>query len=250
MARTPRARSESDIYHAMNRGVGHCIIFEDDQDRREFLGILALKLKKYSAMLLAWCLMDNHYHLLLQVSYEDLPRLMHDVNLRYAQYFNRRYGRDGCLFGARFKSEPITSDEHFLTVLRYIHRNPEKAGIARTCEYRWSSYREYVKKPRLISSKLALSMLSGKKGFRSFHDIDDPACDCIDIHRDRGRQHFSDVEALEIARVVLPDCGIEKIAGLLRTQRDKALRALKAVRLSVRQIARFTGISKTVVARA
>ena len=249
MARTPRKRSESDIYHVMNRGVGHCIIFEDDRDRRQFLSILAQALKKYDALLHAWCLMDNHYHLLLKVSFDDLPHLMHSVNLRYAQYFNRRYGRDGWLFGAPYKSEPITSDEHFLTVLRYIHRNPEKAGIAKTCDYRWSSYREYVKKPRLIRPKLALSMLSGKKGFRSFHEIDDPACDCIDIYRDRGRQHLSDEEALGISRIILPDCGVERIASLLRSRRDESLRILKSVRLSVRQIARFTGISKSVVAR-
>ena len=250
MPRLPRRRSEINIYHLMNRGVGHCIIYEDDRDCEQFLEIVESVMEKFGALLLAWCLMDNHYHILTQAAFEDLPLIMHAINMAYARYFNRRYERDGCLFGARYKSEPVESDEHFLTVLRYIHRNPVKARISQTCDYRWSSFREYVETPRLINADLAFSMISTKEEFRRFHEIDDPACACIDIDRNRGRQRLSDREALEIARGVLRTCGVEKIAGLMRTARDEALRTLKAVRLSVRQISRFTGIPKSIVARA
>ena len=192
MSRIPREKSEGDIYHVMNRGVGQCIIFEDDEDRNKFLQQLGYVLTLYGAKLHAWCLMENHFHLMVEVSYDALPKMMQWLDARYALYFNGRHGRSGRLFGGPYRSEPVKSDEHYLTVLRYIHRNPVKAGMTSTCDYVWSSYREYTGVPGLTYTDFALSLLAGEEGFRTLHEVDDPGCVCIDASRRNGRRPLTD----------------------------------------------------------
>ena len=250
MSIIPRKRSEADIYHVMNRGVGRCIIFEDDGDRAKFLDLLANVVEASCTRLHAWCLMDNHYHLLISVPYDDLPKIMQLLDAQYATYFNARHKRDGRLFSGPYVSEPIESDEHFLVVLRYIHRNPVKAGMTATCDYAWSSYREYLGRARLINPELAMSLLSDEEGFLVFHEIDDESCSCIDIGDDRAPHLLSDKQVLELAQSILPGCSIENLAGLPRVQRDEAIRTLEEAHLSIRQISRLTGIPKSTIARA
>ena len=242
--------SEGDLYHVMNRGVGHCIIFEDDADRREFLRLLTHALDDFGGTLHAWCLMDNHFHLLIEARHEYVPKIMHWIDTQYAKYFNKRYDRDGRLFGGPYKGEPIVSDEHYLTVLRYIHRNPIKAGMTTTCDYRWSSYREYLGKPRFIYADFALSLFSSVKGFRAFHEIDDPTCSSIDIDQGNAKCPLSDESALRLANSLLTDCTVESISGLSRDKRNAAIRVLRGAGLPVRQISRLTGIPKSTVVRA
>ena len=98
--------------------------------------------------------------------------------MSYALYFNKRHGRDGHLFQGRYKSIPIESDEYYLTVLRYIHQNPEKARICQTSDYPWSSYRSYVRGRGLAHTEFALSLLGGVDSFIEFHKFG--GCDTLD----------------------------------------------------------------------
>ncbi|VEH00516.1 Transposase and inactivated derivatives [Slackia heliotrinireducens] len=248
MVRERRRVSDSDIYHVVARGVGRCIIFEDDADRKKYLGILDTTREKHQLALLAWCLMDNHVHLLIKGDLTALSDGMRALDSEYAQYFNLRHGRVGHLFQGRFKSETVDTDQYFLTVLRYIHQNPVKAGMTSTCDYTWSSYQEYIGEPMRTDTGMALSMLDGVDGFVEFHRQDDPGAGCIDVNT--GRCRYEGEAAIVVAKEVLAPVRIEEVAGMPREERNEALKTLKAARLSLRQIERLTGVSKTTVAKA
>jgi len=242
VTRGPRRVSGSNIYHVVSRGVSHCIIFEDDADRNRFLEELADVSADEGAEIYGWCLMDNHYHILIKLEIEKLSAAMKRLGSAYALYFNKRHERDGHLFQGRFKSEPVESDEYFLTVLRYIHQNPLKAGVCGSCDYPWSSYRAYAGlksavRPDLVSTRMALGLLGGVREMRDFHAVVDFGSPCCDIGRGR--------------RLVGNDLGgsmPNAVAGLAREERDAAILALRTAGLSIRQVERLTGVSRGVVA--
>lgn len=248
MVRGARKQSESGIYHVVSRGVGRCVIFEDDTDRVRFLEKLVKVFAEHDIELHAWCLMSNHFHLLVRSDLDRLAMAMKHLNSTYALYFNKRYGRVGHLFQGRFKSEPVGEDRYYLTVLRYIHQNPQKAGICSADEYRWSSYREYVGESGPSSTDLGLAMLGGPDAFREFHAVCDDAAVCLDIGG--GRKVIDDDDAMRVAKAALPGLQVENVASLSKGDRDEALRTLRRARLSIRQIERLTGISRNIVAKA
>lgn len=145
MPRLPREYCESGYYHVILRGVNKTTIFCDDDDCQRFLGTLNRYMKQLDTLVIAYCLMGNHVHLLLKASDDGLGQFMKCVEVSYVSYFNKRYDRSGHLFEARYKCKPIEDDEYFLTVLRYILMNPEVAGMSNHEQYRWSNYREFVK---------------------------------------------------------------------------------------------------------
>lgn len=256
MARTPRRRAESDIYHVVARGVGRQIIFEDDADRRRFLALLKERLADTEGALLAWCLMDNHFHLLLRMPLEELSKTMRSLQTAYALFFNRRHDRVGHLFQDRFKSEPVEEEAYLLTVVRYIHRNPVKAGFSETCRFRWSSYNAYLGLPDESAStdcELVLSLFGTVENFVRFHLEEDEGEEsggeqrCLDA--DDAPRPSKDERALVAAREVLGDVRPEKVAALPRAERDEAIRRLRGARLSIRQIERITGVSRGIVSR-
>ncbi|GAE47324.1 transposase [Mesobacillus boroniphilus] len=128
MARKARVKSSSGIYHVMFRGVNRQDIFHDDDDRRRFLEILKKYKKKMGLQVYAWCLMSNHIHVLLKEGEESISATMKRVGVSYAVYYNWKYRTSGHVFQNRFNSEIVENDAYFLTVVRYIHQNPVKAG--------------------------------------------------------------------------------------------------------------------------
>lgn len=145
MARPLRLEYEGAWYHVMNRGAGHCTIFHDDGQRQRFLDLLGDLLERFGVETHAWCLMGNHYHLLLHTPYANLSRAMRHLDGVYTQHFNRSMHTDGPLFRGRYRSIVVDADAYLLTVSRYIHRNPLEAGLVDDLrDYPWSSYRAYV----------------------------------------------------------------------------------------------------------
>ena len=172
---TRRAFSEGDAYHIMVRGVGRQIIFEDDCDRQRFCDLLSSSVEQtrgdgIEVSLLAWCLMQNHVHLLFRADLLSLSPLLRATLSQYARYFNYRHDRVGTLFQGRFKSVPIKDDAQLLTVLRYIHHNPLEIG--RPIQYRWSSYREYLRGRGMADVEFCLDVMGGLEQFRRFHEPD------------------------------------------------------------------------------
>ena len=128
MPRTARKIGNSGFYHIVARGIGKQIIFEEENDYLLFLGLLKKYLKEEDAVLHAYCLMDNHFHLLLKID-SGMDRLMKKISTAYVFYFNNKYERVGHLFQDRYRSIPVEDDSSLLSVVRYIHNNPAKAGI-------------------------------------------------------------------------------------------------------------------------
>ena len=133
------------IYHIMGRGNRQVSIFEDEQDYRFFLYLLKRYSKENSIQLHAFCLMTNHFHLLLETGENEIWKMMHPVMSTYARYYNTRYGYIGHLFQGRYYSCLVEKLNYFLQVGKYIHLNPVKAGISAKAEnYEWSSYSAYL----------------------------------------------------------------------------------------------------------
>ncbi|MFT3969894.1 MAG: transposase [Micropruina sp.] len=151
MPRHARQLADSGIYHAMARGVNRDAIFLEDEDFEYFLHALAVTKDASGCHVLAYCLMSNHVHLVLRVDDEPISAVMKRLGVRYAGWFNRKYGRAGHLFQDRFRSRPVETDEYFMTLLRYVWNNPVEAGlVGQPEEYRWSSRRLFGHTSSLI----------------------------------------------------------------------------------------------------
>lgn len=145
MSRPLRIEFTGAWYHVMNRGANRQITFHSDREKGYFLSLLGIAADKFNAEWHAYCLMDNHYHLLLRTPDGNLQRIMRHVNGCYTQYVNRVHGTDGALFRGRYKAVLVEAEHHWLQLSRYIHRNPLEAGMVDRLEtYRWSSYPAYV----------------------------------------------------------------------------------------------------------
>jgi REP-associated tyrosine transposase len=145
MARPARIQFSSAMYHVMTRGVEKRRVFADDRDRRVFLATLDATGARFDWRVWAYCLMPNHYHLLVQTMRPTLSRGMRDLNGVYSQHFNRRHRRVGHLFQGRFKSLLVDKDRYLNRLARYIVLNPVRAVLCEAPEdWRWSSYRAHA----------------------------------------------------------------------------------------------------------
>ena len=195
MPRVARQIADSGFYHVTCRGNGRQLLFEDDEDRLHYLALLENKARSHEVAVLAWCLMDNHVHLLLDDPKNEVSHMMHGLTTAYAQYFNSKTGHVGAVFQGRFTGVPITDDRQLLQAVRYIHENPAKANIAAVDRYRWSSYQEYLTGGGIVSSELILDMVGGPKGFRELFQDERYAYYYV-----RASRRVADDEALSAAR--------------------------------------------------
>ena len=250
MPRTARRRSLSGTYHVVARGSSREIIFEDDDDRAFFMTRASDLAPGAGCAIYAWCLMDNHVHLLLQVGHESLSGFMHALLTGYAGYFNRVHGRTGRLFEGRFESEPVDDDGYLLAAMRHIHRNPVKAGLPEGLLFPWSSYGQYANgSAGWAVTEPVMGMLGGRDGFVRFHEEGDEGGRCLEIP-EPARRAPSDAEALRIADAVLGKGVAREVKSMPRVERDAAIAALKERGLSVRQVQRLTGVSLGVISHA
>jgi putative transposase len=130
------------LYHVTSRGNGKQPIFLDESDRERFLGLLARTCERFAWRCHAYCLMGNHYHLVLETPRPNLSRGMQQLGSGYAQSFNRRHERTGHVLQGRYKAFLVEKEAHLLELTRYVVLNPVRAGLCRSAgEWRWSSYR-------------------------------------------------------------------------------------------------------------
>jgi putative transposase len=151
MTRPLRIEYPGAVYHVTSRGNDKKAVFKDDLDRENFLNTLQHVNKRYNWLCHAYCLMTNHYHLLIETPDSNLSLGMRQLNGVYTQLFNKRYKRTGHLFQGRFKGILIQKDSHLLEVCRYVVLNPIRAGIVESPQqWKWSSYRSTAgkEKPR------------------------------------------------------------------------------------------------------
>ena len=145
MPRSPRIDIPGLVYHVTNRGVKRLPLFHTPEDRLEFLDWMEEAKQKYAIEIEQYCLMTNHYHLLIRLHAGSLSLAMKYSMSRYARFFNRLNGHTGHLFQDRYHSLPVQEDRYYTAVTRYIHLNPVKAGmIARPEDYPWSNYSDLI----------------------------------------------------------------------------------------------------------
>lgn len=243
-----RQLSEGDVYHITNRGVGRQMLFEDEKDYRVFMRLLFGETREAGAELYAWCLMDNHVHLLFHGELDLLSNLMQKIEGEYAIYFNQRHDHVGHVFQGRFHSVPVTSDAQLLSTVIYIHRNPLEAGLANGLNWRWSSYSDYLTGRGTTSTAFVLEVFGGIKYFEELHHLKDAERDLNPSSRRPYRYKVD--EASEIYATVLSRLGLSVVPVEPREERDKVLHELKAAGVSVRQLERFTGLGRGIISRA
>jgi len=164
MPRSARKKSNTGIYHIIIRGINRQNIFEDDVDKEKFLETINHYKSISSYEIYSYCLMDNHIHLLIKEIEEPISTSIKRISGRYVYWYNVKYDRCGHLFQERYKSEVVEDEEYFLTVLRYIHQNPVKAGLTKNVgDYKWSSYREYIESAKIVDRDFALDILSPQR---------------------------------------------------------------------------------------
>jgi putative transposase len=141
MTRPLRPPIEDGLYHVASRGNRKCEIYRDGADRKYFLGLLSDVVERFGWLLHAYCLMTNHYHLVVRTPLANISRGMQRLNGMHAQWFNWRHGYSGHLFQDRFHSVDVEDQSHFIELSRYVVLNPVRAAIVdHPAGYRWSSY--------------------------------------------------------------------------------------------------------------
>jgi putative transposase len=164
MPRRPRSEHGPGLYHVTARGNRRQQIYLAESDVARFLAGLDEVVKRYRWTCYAFCLLPNHYHLLLETTQPNLGDGMRDLNGPYAQWFNRRYGLGGHLFQDRFHSAAVENDSHLLELTRYIALNPVRAGLCgHPADWPWGSYRATVgraPKPAFLAIESVLGLFS------------------------------------------------------------------------------------------
>lgn len=165
MGRRPREHRPGAVYHAYSRGNKGEVIFLDDDDRRLFLAIVADVCLKTRTRVLAYCLMSNHFHLLVEIALASLETIMRRVLCRFSRTMNRKYKRYGHVFQARYKAKLCLGDRYYRKLLPYIHHNPVKAAMVENAvDWPWSSAHQFEGAIRssLVDVERALSYLTAE----------------------------------------------------------------------------------------
>ena len=240
MPKTAREKSETGIYHIMLRGIDKRNLFLEKSDYEKFIEYIVKAKEKTDFTVYAYCLMTNHVHMLLKTENEGIGNIIRRITVGYAQYHNIKNSRTGHLFQNRFKSEPVDTDEYFLTVLRYIHQNPLKAKMVKKIEdYKWSSYNAYVNKNNtLVATNFALNFFKDLNAFID-HALERNDDQCLEY---TPRRRYTD-EELEKAISSLVD--IPGINNIEKKAKETILKNIKSTTgASNRQLARVLKIGR------
>ncbi len=204
MPRQARIKSSTGIYHCILRGVDKRDIFLDEQDRHKFMNVLKELKGKYEFEIYAYCLMNNHVHMLIKEKKTELCKIMHRLALKYSVYFNWKYDRVGHLFQNRYTSKPVETESYLLNVQRYIHQNPPYMET-----YKWSSYKDYTEgRNKLTDVNFILSMF-GQSGQSALNEFKTFTC------RKIVKNMISDFKDGEFVRNVPDEKVIEILSELI-----------------------------------
>ena len=261
MPRQRRKVGLSKIYHVIARGNERKDIFLDDEDKSKFIQIIINKKRKNEYTLYAYCLMNNHLHLLLKEEEGNVSRVMRRINTAYAYYFNKKYNRVGHVFQDRFRSEPVENDRYLLSLIQYIHNNPVKAKIVnQPHQYKWSSYSLYLKEQKSIIDKgeiLRFFSPDRLKAIRLFVEFscqqnNDTFMDYQEVFGE-VKEITSVKKAKEYASKYLKEKGLQMEslkAKINKEYRDKLIIELtEKTNLSYREIGNILGFSRWTVER-
>ena len=242
MPRKGRIKSQTGIYHVIMRGNNQQQVFYDDEDFKAFIFTLKRYQEKYRFELYAYCLMGNHLHILMKTAEESLAVIFRSVCASYVYWYNAKYERTGYLFQDRFKSEPVEDERYFLCALRYILRNPVAAGICKEPkDYPYSNMKE------IINGKSIPCRLKGNELINFINTENNDQC--IDIP-ETNRSRMTDRNALKWIEQEIGIPGKISISESNRAMVEKSICRVLGKGVSIRQLARLSGLSKAVVEKA
>ena len=248
MARLPRKRSSTGIYHVMLRGIDKRNIFLHDDDKEKFSDYLFRAKELGVFELYGYCLMDNHVHLLIKEG-EELGKSIKRVTVGYVYWHNEKYQRTGHLFQNRYKSEVVESDSYLVIVARYIHQNPVKAKIVKNPRgYKWSSYKDYLCSYNGAGTNTDTEFIKGyfktKRSFETF--MNEPNSDeCLGY--EEGKNYTDE----KLINIITNEAGPGTIGGLPRKKRDEIIyKVYESTGASIRQLSNAMGIGRGIVQRA
>ena len=239
LARQKRAQSETGIYHIMLRGINKQQVFFNRDDYNMFLDVLSQTKTDSGFKLFAYCIMNNHVHLLIKEQDEPIGKIFKRLGDRFIYWYNLKYDRVGGIFQGRFKSIPVNTDEYFISVLRYIHQNPVKAGLVKSCsEYEFSSYNSYFKPVSFVDTGYAIELI----GIREFERIHKEAV--TEKHLDIGDEQkirVTDEEAIKIIEKITYCSSPQEFQRIPFDKQNGFIKELRKEGLTIRQICLFTG---------
>lgn len=250
MPRTNRKISFNNTYHIMLRGINKQNIFNDNLDRNKFLRALKETKERYQYKLYAYCLMNNHVHLLICDSKQKISSIIQSLAIKYSLYFNKKYDRVGHLFQNRYKSKCVENKRYLLNLIRYIHQNPEKANLATTKDYRWSSFKEYFSKSTFIDESDILELFDFNiNQFTTFN------LKYVDNHIEELEfeflNKFDDKRATQIIKEKLNILNLEEIVSYNVILRNNYIKNMKNIEgISSAQISRILNLNRKIVERA
>lgn len=255
LARMSRQFSETGVYHIILRGINKDNIFLDSFDKQKIIKEIKRTKEKYEYEIYAYCLMTNHIHLLVKDTKNNISKAVQSLAVSYSLYFNKKYDRVGHLFQNRFHSRCVETQSYLLNVQRYIHRNPEKAGIAKTEEYKWSSYNEYFGEEDIVDTKFILNIFdvnikNAQKAFMTFtlKEIAEKKID--DFTEYEIINKLTDEEAKQVIEDYLDIENASKIKDYNFKIRDEIIKRLKGMKgTSTRQLERIIGVDHKIISK-
>ncbi|MBO5153827.1 MAG: transposase [Eubacterium sp.] len=250
MPRHSRKKSSTQTYHVVIKGADRQLLFEEQQDFEKYLEIIEYYKEQCQFDLYAYCLMSNHVHLLIHHTSDfSLETIFRRINTSYAGWFNMKYNRTGFVQDGRYFSEPVESERDLLTVVKYIHFNPTKAGMeeAPGASYPWSSFYDYRDQFNgLTDISLVLDIVGGTEHFQVLHTIgsDDK---CMDI--DQFRKRLPDDVAKDIIYQISKCSSSTEFQKLSLEARNQYIALIHEKGVSIRQLNRLSGIPRGVIER-
>ena len=250
MPRISRKNSKSCYYHVMVQGINKEHIFKETKYMEKYKKLILEKLSESNIIILAYCIMINHVHLLVYAeNVEELGKYMHKVNVSYSMYYNKLNTRVGYVFRNRYRTQEILSRRQLYTCLRYIHNNPVKAKIVnKASDYYFSSYNEFVNEKCIINSmsldKLFESVDNYLEQFNNIHQLS------YDVENDNEfideEENYDIVEYIDAVKKKY-NTNIEEIKKDKELLKNFIKNARKQCRVTYRSLASILGISKSKV---
>lgn len=245
MNRVPRSVYQKGFFHVMVQGINKKYIFEKSIDKEEYLSLLMRYKNNFKILLLAYCIMDNHAHILIYTDeINDMSQYMRIVNSKFAREYNRSSERVGYVFRDRFNSEYIDTKDYLLKCLNYIHMNPVKAKMVDSPErYKYSSYNNFIKKCGNVNNEVIKKIFDDEENYLSIlNSISDEEIEIMDIEREYANFMIAVNNYLQDKKISLVDVKIDKeilydfCSHLVREKKYKQVQIAELLKVDVKKV--------------
>jgi len=254
MARKPRIHYEGALYHVIVRGNNRAYIFKSGENKGKYKKIVSKYKKRYHFKLYAYCIMDNHAHLLIEVCDIPLSKIMQGIQQVFTQHYNRKNKTTGHVFEQRYKSFLCDKDAYLLSLIRYIHQNPVRSKLIGGLNYRWSSHQEYIGNSELADVNFPLSLFAHHKNkaikrYMSF--MDEPETkevksmikeETVEVAKNIERRKIAKEALIKIIEEVT-EIKMDKIKGNTKSKRISDIR-----KLYIKNLKKYTDVPNKEIA--